>query len=757
MGRKQSPDALIKAAQDAGRISPVLALKDLSLIPESPFAADGEAAIRAAIDARTNDQLEKTTRLGLADLVEQLGTAPRNAELAEALNAGLPAQMIEAGLTHEDGFPGLEHWLRSSAMGDDDQPPLALTAEQYRATPLMAAHALKEGVSLTVWSGAQPSATSAACALDVSAFVSVEGLELSLLHDTLSALLDAREDGELTLLLHGVAAAALALGATDDASFAAKGRALGEALTCLQTGDTLSDAAAAEIHTSEKKFEPIKGLTLTAMPLRVTEDESFLPASDSICGDIALTSITGDGTPAPAPAAVIALARKSEAVADAFRAALEAGCNLDNLDGINSNALRVRGFSDEAIVRARNALREGLPLGAAFSRWVLGDDVISSELKLQPEAFDTDGRPLLQMIGFSPDQIAAAEDAVSNASQTIAEAFFKDQGITLPDAAAFTLAIAETLGATGTALCVDASDWGDDAQYLAALDAGVSLYLRAAPRTEEGEASDRLNAIMDLAEDLRSEEARATSLPGPERAVVGDGARRTRLPDRRKGYIQKSTVGGHKVYLHTGEFDDGALGEIFIDMHKEGAAFRSMMNNFAIAVSLGLQYGVPLDEYVDAFVFTRFEPAGEVTGNDRITKATSILDYIFRELAISYLRRDDLAELGDDVSHDGLGRGLKDGTREAPQPLPDEAVQFISRGFSRGQLPDNIVILERKRAERNEAASANAGASNEEDTEDYFGDPCPHCSSFTLMATGDEMVAHCATCNEPTRSESGFN
>ena len=192
-------------------------------------------------------------------------------------------------------------------------------------------------------------------------------------------------------------------------------------------------------------------------------------------------------------------------------------------------------------------------------------------------------------------------------------------------------------------------------------------------------------------------------------------------------------------------------------MHKEGAAFRSMMNDFAIAVSLGLQYGVPLDEYVDAFVFTRFEPAGEVTGNDRITKATSILDYIFRELAISYLRRDDLAELGDDVSHDGLGRGLKDGTREAPQPLPDEAVQFISRGFSRGQLPDNIVILERKRAERNEAASANAGAANEEDPEDYLGDPCPHCSSFTLMATGDEMVAHCATCNEPTRSESGFN
>ena len=120
---------------------------------------------------------------------------------------------------------------------------------------------------------------------------------------------------------------------------------------------------------------------------------------------------------------------------------------------------------------------------------------------------------------------------------------------------------------------------------------------------------------------------------------------REKLPDRRKGYIQKATVGGHKVYLHTGEYEDGRLGEIFIDMHKEGAAFRSLMNNFAIAISLGLQYGVPLEEYVEAFTFTRFEPAGLVQGNDAIKNATSILDYVFRELAISYLGRNDLAHV----------------------------------------------------------------------------------------------------------------
>ena len=132
---------------------------------------------------------------------------------------------------------------------------------------------------------------------------------------------------------------------------------------------------------------------------------------------------------------------------------------------------------------------------------------------------------------------------------------------------------------------------------------------------------------------------------------------REKLPNRRKGYTQKATVGGHKVYLRTGEYDDGRLGEIFIDMHKEGAAFRSLMNNFAIAISLGLQYGVPLEEYVEAFTFTRFEPAGLVQGNETIKNATSILDYIFRELAVSYLGRHDLAHVDprEIVGETGLG------------------------------------------------------------------------------------------------------
>ena len=158
---------------------------------------------------------------------------------------------------------------------------------------------------------------------------------------------------------------------------------------------------------------------------------------------------------------------------------------------------------------------------------------------------------------------------------------------------------------------------------------------------------------------------------------------REKLPNRRKSYTQKATVGGHKVYLHTGEYEDGRLGEIFIDMHKEGAAFRSLMNNFAIAISLGLQYGVPLEEYVEAFTFTRFEPAGLVQGNDTIKNATSILDYIFRELAVSYLGRNDLAHVDlSEVANTGLGSSEEE-LEEDQAPPP--AAKFLSRGLLRGQ------------------------------------------------------------------------
>ncbi|MDP3078207.1 MAG: vitamin B12-dependent ribonucleotide reductase, partial [Bradyrhizobium sp.] len=163
---------------------------------------------------------------------------------------------------------------------------------------------------------------------------------------------------------------------------------------------------------------------------------------------------------------------------------------------------------------------------------------------------------------------------------------------------------------------------------------------------------------------------------------------REKMPDRRKGYTQKAVVGGHKVYLRTGEYDDGRIGEIFIDMHKEGAALRSIINNFAIAISLGLQYGVPLEEYVDAFTFTRFEPNGPVQGNDSIKFATSILDYVFRELAVSYMGRFDLAHVDpSETNFDAMGKGVEEG--KAPEQPSNK---YLSKGLTRSRT-DNLVVM----------------------------------------------------------------
>jgi ribonucleoside-diphosphate reductase alpha chain len=193
-----------------------------------------------------------------------------------------------------------------------------------------------------------------------------------------------------------------------------------------------------------------------------------------------------------------------------------------------------------------------------------------------------------------------------------------------------------------------------------------------------------------------------------ERIVVMRERERERLPDRRKSYIQKAVVGGHKVYLHTGEYEDGRLGEIFLDMHKEGAALRSLLNNFAIAVSLGLQYGVPLEEYVDAFTFTRFEPSGPVQGNDSIKYATSILDYVFRELAVSYLGRVDLAHVDPaEGGFDALGKGVEEG-----KPGPETAAKYVSKGLTRSRTNKLVPGDAATEARGHPADARSAGSSN---------------------------------------------
>ena len=229
---------------------------------------------------------------------------------------------------------------------------------------------------------------------------------------------------------------------------------------------------------------------------------------------------------------------------------------------------------------------------------------------------------------------------------------------------------------------------------------------------------------------------------------------REKLPARRKGYTQKAIIGGHKVYLRTGEYDDGKLGEIFIDMHKEGAGFRAMMNNFAIAVSVGLQYGVPLEEFVDAFTFTRFEPAGMVQGNDSIKNATSILDYVFRELAVSYLDRTDLAHVKPEGARfDDMGGGEREGLNVAPVSEQAELKsltmlkQISSAGYLRKRLPQDLMVLQ-SGVSTTAIVAGDSGAAIDLRTkarmQGYEGDPCGECGNYTLVRNGTCMK--CNTC-----------
>ena len=245
-----------------------------------------------------------------------------------------------------------------------------------------------------------------------------------------------------------------------------------------------------------------------------------------------------------------------------------------------------------------------------------------------------------------------------------------------------------------------------------------------------------------------------------------------------QGYTQKAIVGGHKVYLRTGEYEDGKLGEIFIDMHKEGAGFRAMMNNFAIAVSVGLQYGVPLEEFVDAFTFTKFEPAGMVQGNETIRNATSILDYIFRELAVSYLDRTDLAHVQPEgASFDDLGRGEAEEGVENISELSETAAnkslevlkQISSTGYLRNRVPQELVVLQGGQgdpmatlqtlvpevantsaavavASSTVVASGSVGvdARTKAKMQGYEGEACGECGNYTLVRNGTCMK--CNTC-----------
>ena len=384
--------------------------------------------------------------------------------------------------------------------------------------------------------------------------------------------------------------------------------------------------------------------------------------------------------------------------------------NLNQAPAINPGSLRAKGFGDDQIAALNEGLKSAFDIKFAFNKWTLGEAFCKDTLGVTDEQLNDFSFELLPFLGFSRKDIEAANIHVCGAMTLEGAPFLKAEHLPVFDCASpcgrigkrslsveshirmmaasqpfISGAISKTINMPNDATVEDCNS-----AYMLSW----KLALKANALYRDGsKLSQPLNASLisdeDDEDDLVEETAAAiAAAPAAvqateiaerivERVIERVTREREKLPNRRKGYTQKAIVGGHKVYLRTGEFDDGRLGEIFIDMHKEGAAFRAMMNNFAIAISLGLQFGVPLDEYVEAFTFTRFEPAGMVQGNEAIKNATSILDYVFRELAVSYLGRHDLAHVQpEDFGASTIGRGVEG---DKPAALP------ISSGMVRGQ------------------------------------------------------------------------
>jgi ribonucleoside-diphosphate reductase alpha chain len=421
------------------------------------------------------------------------------------------------------------------------------------------------------------------------------------------------------------------------------------------------------------------------------------------------------------PEALRTLGYNEEEVGEIIRYAVGHG-TLEDAPGVNHAALKAKGFPEAALDSIENSLASAFDIKFAFNKWTLGDELCTNGLGFSQEQLNDIGFDMLEALGFTKGEIDAANTYCCGAMTLEGAPGLKDEHLSIFDCANacgrigkrflsveshirmmaaaqpfISGAISKTINMPNHATVEDCKDaymlsWrlGLKANALYRDGSKLSQPLAASVLALD-EEDDEEAVARDIVEEIAAAPTARRAEIVAERVIeriIQRAPGRRRLPERRKGYTQKAIVGGHKVYLRTGEYEDGHIGEIFIDMHKEGAAFRSLMNNFAIAISIGLQYGVPLEEYVEAYTFTRFEPSGLVQGNDAIKMATSVLDYIFRELAISYLGRNDLAhaEPGD-LLPDSVGRGDNEGDLPAVHETVVETVRRVaSSGYVRNQL-----------------------------------------------------------------------
>ncbi|GHU82634.1 vitamin B12-dependent ribonucleotide reductase [Spirochaetia bacterium] len=437
---------------------------------------------------------------------------------------------------------------------------------------------------------------------------------------------------------------------------------------------------------------------------------------------------------------------------------------LEGASAINRETLLAKGFTAEALAAAEAEVKSALSLEGVFNPWVLGKDFVEKQLGVPEATWSLPGFSLLRHLGFSDAEIAGAELFACGTMGLEGAPGLQEGDLPVFDTAT-------PSGKTGTR----SIPWTAHIGMMAAVQPFISGAISKTINMPNGADYEdvkgaymlswksALKAVALYRDGSKLSQPLSAFAPGTDpladtilrlqrdmdapvlydRRKTDVRSLRRSLPNRRIGYTQKAKIGGHSIFIRTGEYENGALGEIFLDMHKEGAAFRSLLNSFAIAVSLGLQYGVPLEEYVDAFTFSRFEPNGMVQGHDYVKMATSVIDYIFRDLAISYLKRTDLAQ----VKPEDL---LSTGTRD---DAPDKPHRSSHSKSSAGFRPHHSKAESAEAAQKLKPASSPAP-----DTEavkiaqarikGYEGDPCPACGSFTLVRNGTCMK--CDTCGGTT-------
>jgi ribonucleoside-diphosphate reductase alpha chain len=481
------------------------------------------------------------------------------------------------------------------------------------------------------------------------------------------------------------------------------------------------------------------------------------------------------------PEALAYLGYDKDQIDDMQRYAVGSG-SLKDCQAISHNALIAKGFTNKEIELVENSLASAFDIKFVFNQFTLGEDFCKNKLGISSEQMNDFSFNMLEFLGFTPEEIDVANIHVcgamtlegaphlnkehlavfdcANVCGRIGKRFLSvDSHIKMMAAAQSFIsgAISKTINMPNDATIEDCSD-----AYMLSWQLGIkanALY------RDGSKLSQPLNSAL-LEDDIDEEDNNANNeqdITNRTTEVVEKiverfvRAERDKLPHRRKGYTQKATVGGHKVYLRTGEYENGKLGEIFVDMHKEGAAFRSLMNNFAIAVSIGLQYGVPLEEFVEAFTFTRFEPQGMVTGNDTIKMSTSILDYIFRELAISYLDRNDLGHVGpEDLDSSTTGSGENKGfvsEKVASRGFVRRELKVVSGGTSNVTMMPQTTSLKKEETQEaindttipiNETPRPSLSQEIEAKIKGYEGEACGECGNFTLVRNGTCMK--CNTC-----------